>query len=158
MRRQHGFSYLGILFAVAISSVALASLGTLWSLERQREKELELLFIGAEFQRAIAMYYQRSPSSVKRYPRSIDDLLKDNRFPGVQRYLRKNYVDPMTGKREWGLVQAPEGGIMGIYSLSNDATLKRSNFPLVYEEFEKSRQYSEWAFVYRPLVAEAKPR
>lgn len=152
MHRQRGFGYLGILFAIAIGSVALAGLGTLWSLERQREKELELLFIGAEFQRAIGMYYQRSPGSVKRYPRSIEDLLKDNRFLGVQRYLRKNYVDPMTGKREWGLIQAPEGGIMGVHSLSGDTTLKRANFPLVHEGFEKARHYREWQFVYRPFL------
>jgi type II secretory pathway pseudopilin PulG len=152
VRRQAGFGYLGILFVVAIGSVALAGVGTLWSLERQREKEEQLLAIGLEFQRAIGLYYERSPGSVKRYPRALDELLKDNRFLGVQRYLRQIYADPMTGKREWGLVQAPEGGIMGVYSLSQESPLKQANFPMVLESFNGKNSYREWQFVYRPPI------
>ena len=154
MRYQRGFGYLGILFAIAIGSLALAGLGTLWSLERQREKEAELLFIGAEFQRAIALYYERSPGSAKRYPRSLDDLIKDNRFLGVQRYLRQIYVDPMTGKREWGLIQAPEGGIMAVHSLSQSLPLKQANFPLAFDFFNGKTSYRDWTFGYRPLLNE----
>lgn len=151
MRYQGGFGYLGILFVVAIGSIALASVGTLWSLERQRDKEAELLFIGMEFYQAIGLYYERSPGSVKRYPKSLDELLKDNRFLGTQRYLRQIYVDPMTGKREWGYVQAPEGGIMGVYSLSHSQAMRQANFPLVLNIKEGQMAYHDWRFIYRPL-------
>jgi hypothetical protein len=97
------------------------------------------------------MYYERSPGPVKRYPRSIDDLLKDDRFLGTQRYLRQNYVDPMTGKREWGLIRAPEGGIMGVHSLSQAAPFKRSGFPVALEAFSKADRYADWHFSYRLL-------
>jgi hypothetical protein len=151
MRHQQGFGYLTVLFFVAISSIALAGLGMLWSLERQRQKEVELLNIGQEFQHAIGLYYERSPGAAKRYPKSLDELLKDTRFLVVQRYLRQIYVDPMTAQRDWGVVQAPEGGIMGVYSLSNEAAMKRANFPLALNSFEGKASYHDWRFIYRPL-------
>jgi hypothetical protein len=64
------------------------------------------------------LYFQRSPGTAKRYPARLGDLLEDRRFLSRQRYLRRIYVDPMTGKAEWGLVQAPQGGVMGVYSLA----------------------------------------
>lgn len=151
MRYQYGFGYLGILFVVAIGGVALASIGSLWSLERQREKEAEVLAIGMEFQRAIGLYYERSPGAMKRYPKSLDELLKDNRFLGTKRYLRQIYIDPITGTREWGIVPAPEGGIMGVYSLSRERPFKQSGFPLALSELEGKVTYSDWRFVYRPV-------
>ena len=80
---------------------------------RQREKERELLFIGNQFRQAIERYYERSPGELKKYPASLEELLKDNRFVTTQRHLRRIYRDPMTGNTEWGMVNAPEGGIMG---------------------------------------------
>jgi hypothetical protein len=150
MRYQRGFSYLAILFFVAISTVALAATGVLWSTERKRDNEIELLAIGTEFQYAIGLYYQRSPGAAKRYPQTLNDLLKDARFLTVQRYLRQIYVDPMTGKREWGLIQAPEGGVMGIYSLSSGVPMKQTNFPALLESFNDKTSYQDWRFIYRP--------
>lgn len=149
MRREFGFSYLGILFAIAITSVALAGMSVLWSMERKREKEAELIAIGMEFQRAISLYYGRSPGAVKRYPRSLDDLLEDKRFLTPQRYLRQIYVDPMTGKREWSLIQAPEGGFMGVHSTSSEPPLKRVGLPAALEVPESASRYSDWRFIYR---------
>lgn len=55
-RRQRGFTYLGLLFAVVVSSVLLAGAGQVWHVQAQRDKEAELLFIGREFGRALASY------------------------------------------------------------------------------------------------------
>src|SRR3990172_7233078 len=118
LRNQSGFTYLGLLFVVAMAGVALAATGMLWSTQRQREREQELLFVGNQIRQAIGSYYERSPGLVKRYPAKLDDLLKDNRFINVQRHLRQHYVDPLTDSQEWGLVTAPEGGVMGVYSLA----------------------------------------
>jgi type II secretory pathway pseudopilin PulG len=150
--RQRGFTYLGLLFAIAIAGVLLAAVGVMWSTESQRQKEAELLLIGAEFRAAIASYYQSSPGLVKRYPAKLADLLKDDRFLGVRRHLRQIYIDPMTGTREWGLIPAPEGGIMGVHSLSEATPIKIAGFPFDWAAFEGKQKYGEWRFVYRPEV------
>jgi type II secretory pathway pseudopilin PulG len=147
---QRGFTYLGLLFAVALAGIALAATGVVWSTEQQRQREQELLFIGQQFREAIASYYERSPGMVKRYPAKLDDLLKDSRFLTVRRHLRQIYPDPMTGMREWGLIAAPEGGIMGVHSLSSTASIKRTGFPAELAELEEKGSYAEWRFIYRP--------
>jgi hypothetical protein len=104
--------------------------GTLWSVEAQREREVELLFVGNQFRQAIRSYYELSPRMLKYYPMSLDELVRDNRYLGVRRYLRRIYMDPITGRPEWGLLMAPEGRIMGVRSLSDRTPIKRSHFLL----------------------------
>lgn len=149
---QGGFTYLGLLFAVALAGIVLATTGMLWSTERQREKERELLAVGDEFRRAIGTYYERSPGTVKRYPAKLDDLTKDNRYITVQRHLRQVYRDPITGIADWGVIAAPEGGIMGVHSLSTVQPIKQGGFPARFAEFEGKRSIAEWRFVYRPAA------
>jgi type II secretory pathway pseudopilin PulG len=149
---QKGFTYLTAMFAVAVAGLLLAGTGEIWSQSRQREKELELLFIGGQFRDAIALYYQRTPGMIKRYPESIDELLEDKRYLSMQRYLRKIYVDPFTGNRQWGLVPAPGGGVMGVYSLSGQAAIKTGNFALRDAGLEGGSRYSDWKFTYTPPV------
>lgn len=147
-----GFTYLALLFMVAMMGATLALTGHLWKKTMQQEKERELLFIGNQFRRAILLYYERTPSAAKQYPKSLNDLIKDNRYPSVQRYLREIYRDPITGNREWGIIKAPEGGIMGIHSLSSDAPQKTGNFNEQYVAFANSQKYSGWQFIYQPNV------
>jgi len=151
---QAGFTYLGVLFLAAIAGTVAAGTGVMWSTAQQREKEQQLLFVGNEFRKAIGEYHERSPGSTKMYPAQLEDLLKDNRFLTTQRHLRRIYPDPLTGEREWGIVRAPEGGIMGVYSLSNAVPLKVSGFDGLDQPFEGARQYGDWRFVYVPPVAE----
>lgn len=155
IRRETGFTYLAVLFMVAIMGAMLAATGITWSIAQQREKERELLFIGHEFRKAVADYYEHTPGTVKRYPYSFNDLLKDNRQLATVRHLRRVYPDPMTSKPTWGIVRAPDGGIMGIYSLSNDAPIKRSGFHLSDNAFDAAKQYSDWRFVYEPTSSSA---
>lgn len=151
-KKQSGFTYLAILFAIAIAiaGVGLAATGINWSQAGQREKERELLFVGNQFRQAIALYYEKSPGTVKRYPRTLNDLLKDDRQLGIQRYLRKIYLDPITRKAEWGTVVAPDGGIMGVHSLSEAVPLKSANFDYANRAFEGINKYSGWTFTYSP--------
>lgn len=62
--------------------------------------------------------------------------------------LLVGYPDPITGKTEWGIVQAPTGGIMGIYSLSEEKPIKLANFEVKDKEFEVKEKYADWKFVY----------
>jgi type II secretory pathway pseudopilin PulG len=152
---QAGYTYLVVLFAVVISMAGMAGAVQLWSFYQQREREVELLFVGAEFRRAIGMYYERTPGAAKRYPMELADLLKDNRYPANQRYLRRIYIDPMTGKNEWGLVKAPEGGVMGVYSLSERSPIKIAGFRFADRAFDGKTKYTEWQFAYLPALRAA---
>jgi|APLak6261703504_1056268.scaffolds.fasta_scaffold01051_2 type II secretory pathway pseudopilin PulG len=145
-----GFTYLGLLFVVAIMGLAMALAAQVWETNIRREKERELLFVGKQLRQAIGNYYAEMPDGVKRYPRRLEDLLQDNRFPGVKRHLRKLYRDPVTGGDEWGLVLSDEGGIQGVYSLSSRTPLKRTGFDTADMGFENKLRYSEWQFVHIP--------
>lgn len=140
--------YLAMLFAVAILGVGLAAAGTLWSQVARREKEQRLLEIGHAYQDAIRRYYENSPGTLKRYPVALDDLLLDPRQLGTVRYLRKRYPDPITGSTEWGLIRAPDGGVMGVHSLSDALPLKTGGFIGENSSFSGAFRYSDWAFVH----------
>lgn len=140
---QAGFTYVGALLLIAVVGAGLAAVGEAWSHARQREKEAELLWIGNQFKQAIGLYYQRSPGAVKRYPENLEDLIEDKRFLNVQRYLRRIYSDPMTGKSDWAPIPAPGGGIMGVRSQSGARAIR---------PFDLGDTYSEWRFVYEPTV------
>lgn len=149
-RAQAGFTYFGVLFLVAMTGLALASFATVTSFERQREREAELLFVGHQFREAIRLYYESSPGGRKRYPPDLQALLQDPRTPNIRRHLRRIYPDPLTGKAEWGLVEAPGGGVMGVFSLSTQAPAKTANFEAADEGFTGARAYADWKFTYVP--------
>lgn len=149
-RTQAGFSYFGVLFLVAMTGLAVASFVTVTSFERQRERETELLFAGHQFREAIRLYYESSPGGGKRYPPNLQALLQDPRTPNIRRHLRRIYPDPITGKPDWGLVEAPGGGVMGVFSLSTQAPIKTSNFEAADEGFTGARAYADWKFAYVP--------
>ena len=155
-REQHGFTYLTVLFLLAIMSGGLALVGEVWHTSAAREKEAELLFVGQEYRKAIERYYL-SGSGVRQYPKNLADLLRDPRQPGTVRHLRRLYPDPITGKDEWGLVKSPDGGFTGVHSLSEGAPLKTAGFAVRDAAFEGKSKYSDWQFVYSPPVAPAKP-
>lgn len=138
---ERGFTYLTALLFVAVTGFGLAAISEAWSHSRQREKEAELIWIGNQFKQAIGLYYHRSPAAMNRYPQKLEDLLEDRRFPNPQRYLRRIYADPMTGKAEWGIIAAPDGGVMGVYSRSAVKPLKTAQF---------GSSYAERQFVYEP--------
>jgi type II secretory pathway pseudopilin PulG len=148
--RERGFTYLGVLLLVALMGAVLAGTATVWRTMSQRDKERELLFVGHEFRKAIGLYYERTPGGAKQFPKTLEDLLLDKRQLNVARYLRRLYVDPMTGKKEWGLVKGAGGTIMGVYSLSADLPIKSGNFDEADKDFEGTGNYAEWKFVYVP--------
>jgi type II secretory pathway pseudopilin PulG len=155
-RGQGGFTYLGLLALVAVMGMLLAAAGEVWHTSQQREKERELLFVGHQFRRAIAQYYERAPNPSQRYPQSLEALLKDPRFPATQRYLRRIYADPVGGSTEWGLVKGPGGEIYGVHSLSEEEPVKKSNFSVADKSFEGKTKYSEWVFVHIPKQSPAR--
>jgi type II secretory pathway pseudopilin PulG len=147
-RSDAGFTYIGILLAMALFGVALGATGDVWRTAAQREREQELLFAGGQFRNAFMSYYGATPAGQRRYPRVLEDLLEDNRFPVARRHLRRIYPDPMTGKADWGLIEAPGGGIAGVHSRSEAKPLKTANFTSQDVKFEGAEHYSDWKFVF----------
>ncbi len=150
-----GFTLIGLLMIIALMGIALLAVGEVWHVAQKREKEQALLFVGNQFRQAIALYYAHTPVANKQqpYPPQLEDLLKDPRYPSTQRYLRKIYIDPMTGLSEWGVLRLPNGGIYGVYSLSDESPIKHSNFRPSEIGFEGKDKYSDWKFVYqRPQI------
>lgn len=143
-RRQRGFTYLAALFLVAIAGVGIATMAETWSNARQREKEVELLWTGDQFKQAIGLYYERTPAVSKRFPESLEDLVQDRRFATVQRYLRRVYADPVTGRTDWELIAAPQGGIQGVRSRSTKRPVGRMS---------SVAAYADWTFTYQPQTA-----
>ena len=152
---QKGFTYLTVLFVVAMMAGGLALAGEVWHTSAMREKEAELLHIGNEYRKAIERYYLSGP---KQYPKSLADLVKDPRQPGTVRHLRRLYPDPITGKEEWGLVKSNDGGIAGVYSTSEAEPLKTGGFAVRDAAFEGKTKYADWQFVYAATPASAAPR
>lgn len=150
MRGESGFTYIWMLFAVALTGIVVAGAGQIWQTEARREKEVELMFVGEQFRLAIGSYYENSPGMPKRYPDSLEKLLADDRFPVIKRHLRKIFFDPVTGVAQWGLIKQPGMGIIGVHSLSTWKPFKRANFQERYATFAEAVSYQDWKFIYLP--------
>lgn len=145
MARQGGFTYLGLLFAIAFLGLLLAGAGDVWQATAQREREEDLLFVGRQIAQAIRTYHAATPGEPKRWPRRLEDLLEDKRGIETRRHLRKLYRDPMSNGAEWGLVKVGDE-IVGVYSLAEGKPRKRANFLAEEESFAGADSYREWRF------------
>lgn len=150
--RERGFTYAMVLVAIVLIGIFAGAANILTSKIVQADREEELMFRGMAYRSAIQRYY----AVAKRYPRSLDELLKDSRF--VHRtHLRAPYPDPMAAARGeagenggWLLVRAADGGIAGVASKSRQEPIKKANFPPGFEKFESAKSYTEWMFTYEP--------
>ena len=140
-----GFTYIGLLLFIAITGIGLSVAGMGWQYQVRAEKEKQLLFVGAEFRNAINSYYASTPDEAKAYPASLNDLLLDKRMPNIKRHLRKVYLDPMTGKADWGLI-TQQSRIVGIYSRSMLAPCKQKGFNPAEAKFAGAKSYRDWTF------------
>src|SRR5271156_1768224 len=109
---EEGFLLLGVLFMILLIMIALAVAAPKIAESIRRDKEQETIQRGKQYARAIRMYYNKFGS----YPNTIDQLVKTN----DQRFLRKRYLDPMTGKDDWRIIHNGEqkGPAMGLFGQS----------------------------------------
>jgi hypothetical protein len=154
--QARGFAYLWLLFFVAAMGVALAAGGVVWEVRVRREKERDLLAIGAEMRRAIADYYRFTPQAAKELPQRLEDLLEDRRGPAPRRHLRRVYADPLTGGSQWGLVLL-QGRILGVYSLAPGTPVMRGGFHEADQAFTGALRYADWRFVAPDVPVPAVP-
>jgi type II secretory pathway pseudopilin PulG len=146
--RQAGFTYLGLIIFVTIIGLVGAATLKIGALLQRAAAEEELLDIGAAFSAALDSYAAATPQGASPYPPSLKELLKDPRVPGVRRHLRKIFVDPLTGKAEWGVVYLGEGttGVVAVHSLSTAKPLKVANFDSRFSGLDNADTISAWRF------------
>lgn len=147
-RGQRGFTYLGLIILVAVLGLVGAAGLKMGSLLQRQAAEQELLDIGAQFADALYSYAAATPPGQPQQPPTLAALLRDPRTPQLRRHLRKLFVDPITGRAEWGLLYQPgSNGIIGVHSLSQAAPLKVDNFEARFVGFEGKAHFSEWRFM-----------
>lgn len=145
--RQRGVVLLSVMVFILVTTLAASAMVVRYDTERRREKEVDLLFAGSQFRKAVASYYNTlPPGGARSLPPSLEALLNDQRFPVPVQHLRRIYKDPMTGQGDWELARGP-GGILGVRSRSDLRPLKQSGFSKPFEQFAGTERYSDWAFV-----------
>jgi len=157
-RSEGGFTYLGLIVFVFIIGLVGAATLKVEALLRRAQLERELLDTGMQFSLALDSYAAATPRGQPRAPMRLDELLRDNRFPSPRRHLRKVFIDPVTGKAEWGLVRAGEAGpILGVHSLSQATPLKQANFEPYFAGFENREHLAQWRFMAQETGTQVQP-
>src|SRR5208283_2421999 len=104
--REGGFALLLVFVMAAVIAITLYMELPRIAFDTQRQKEQLLMERGQQYQIAIRRYMQRGLKQGVNvvvgpaWPAKIEDLEDTN----GRRFLRKRYIDPMTGKDEWRLV------------------------------------------------------
>ena len=133
---QHGFTYIGLLFALVLGGATLAALGVSVRMQTQRELEAELAFRGEQYALALTSYANATVEGQPTRPSNLQELLIDRRGPGLPRHhLRKLWVDPIT-HQAFALVLL-DGRIKGVHSTSTAQIWSRQRL---------AAQYDEWVF------------
>jgi hypothetical protein len=148
---ESGYIMVALLIGIAVSAIWMGAMLPTWRHQVIREKEAELIFRGEQYARAVFLYRQKNNNAS---PISIDMLVN-------QKYLRKKYLDPITGKDfiVVGGVTAPGGvgqpqqpagragrgvvpggstiqaGITGVRSTSNDTSVVIYRNQQTYSQF-----------------------
>ncbi len=149
---QRGFTYVFMLTALTLFSIGLAAIGPAWADRVRREREQELIRLGSLYAAAIASYYAAAPGSLRQYPPELKDLLEDTRRVGTLRHIRKLYKEPLDSSRQWGIVRAADGGVMGVFSKSDEAPFHTAALDIGSAVLAPAERYSAWKFI--PRVAE----
>ncbi len=103
-KTQDGYALLFVFMLAASISIMLLSQLPRVAFESQRDREQMLVDRGEQFKRAIQMYYVKT----KKFPQRIEDLENTNNV----RFLRRRYIDPMTGKDEWRVIHVNAAGAL----------------------------------------------
>jgi type II secretory pathway pseudopilin PulG len=97
---EQGFMLVGLIVAIFLILLALSIAAPKVAQDLRREREVEAIHRGDQYVRAIRLFYRKTHT----YPGSIEQLEKTNNI----RFLRQQYVDPMTGKADWKLIHVGE--------------------------------------------------
>ena len=93
---EQGFMLLGLIVAIAIILIGLGVAASKVAFSLRREREVESARRADQYVRAIRKFYLKN----QHYPGSLEQLENTNNI----RYLRQQYVDPLTGKDDYRLI------------------------------------------------------
>ena len=105
---ERGYAMAGLLVAIGVMGILMSVALPSWRVLAKREKEAELLFRGGQYVRAIDLYQRRFPGA---YPTDLEALVEG-------RFLRRLYLDPMTGEPFRVLTQGSATTALGEASAS----------------------------------------
>jgi type II secretory pathway pseudopilin PulG len=123
-RPDAGFSLTALIFFAAAASIVIAAAVPAYQMQAKRERELELIFRGQEYARAIQKYQRKFGV----FPTSVDQLVSTNNL----RFLRRPYQDPITGKEFRLITIDPNGTVSGskVFSQNTNAPSLFGNTPM----------------------------
>lgn len=94
---EEGYLLVAVIFMLAILIISLSVAMPRIRAAIQRDRDVETMHRGEQYVRAIQLYYRKFGA----YPPNVDALVKT----GGIRFLRKRYIDPITGKDDWKPIQ-----------------------------------------------------
>jgi type II secretory pathway pseudopilin PulG len=90
---EQGYIMLIAIFLMALLTISLALAVPNIIKSIQRDRDLETFHRGMQYRRAVQLYYRQFHA----YPPNLDALVETNNV----RFLRKKYIDPISGKVDW---------------------------------------------------------
>jgi hypothetical protein len=99
-RGDSGYLLVGCIVMIFVVLLTLSIAAPRIARQLEREKEVESAHRANEYVRALRVYHKKTNN----YPGSIDQLKTTNN----QKFLRKEFVDPLTGKADWRLIHVGE--------------------------------------------------
>lgn len=147
-KEKSGYSLIIAIVAVNVFAVLLMMAHTMWETELKRDLEEELIFRARQYVTAIELYKQKHNNL---FPQDLDILF-------TEKFLRKEYADPMTEEGKWNLVmQGTTGGKKSLLIVPADQLDKyltkaqiigvaTSSCEEGFREYRKKKRYCEWAF------------
>lgn len=93
---EDGFMLIAVIVMVFLVLLVLSIAAPRVAMQLQRERDVEAKHRGEQYVVAIRKFY----GTFGRYPGSMKELENTNN----QRFLRQEYVDPLTGKSDWRLI------------------------------------------------------
>ncbi len=100
VRGDEGFLLVGAIVLVFLVVLALTIAAPQIAMSLKRDREIEATHRANQYVRAIQLYYKK----FQHYPGSLEQLEKTNN----QRFLRQQYLDPLTGKSDWRVIHVGE--------------------------------------------------
>jgi type II secretory pathway pseudopilin PulG len=98
-RDESGFTVLAVLIAVAAINIALGVATVQWSAIMKRQREIELVWRGEQYARALICYQEQE----KTLPTELEQLVE-------ARCIRRLYSDPVSKSGRWRVIRAAELG------------------------------------------------
>ena len=102
--KESGYVLLALLLTMTLMLILLSVEAPRIAQQIKRDKEEEMIHRGKDYATAVKRFVHKNGG---RYPVSVEQLENTNHI----RFLRKKYVDPMTGDSDWKMVHVGEAQI-----------------------------------------------